>query len=183
MRPSPSSTFRGVVATVATLAVTTGIALPASRAMTVHVDPVEPAEVSAAHGAGPPLPDTPTIVLVQDGSQGSTDVDLLRPQGYDVQDVRDIRAFRGIRSINGASARFSGEDVATYVRTIPGPVILVGGPDLGPVIEYAASHVSNVEALVYVDSVGESGGTASTTQDSGPRRTPYFSHITLVSHP
>jgi pimeloyl-ACP methyl ester carboxylesterase len=87
----------------------------------------------------------PTIVLVHgdwaDGSSWSGVVQRLENRGYTV--VAPPNPLRGPSS-----------DVpylASFLRTIPGPIVLVGHSYCGFVITNAATGNTNVKALVYVD--------------------------------
>src|SRR5262249_20380160 len=99
---------------------------------------------AAAHdskGAGP----KPTIVLVHgdwaDGSSWSAVIPRLQRQGYQV--VAPPNQLRG----PSVDAPY----LASYLATIPGPIILVGHSYGGFVITNAATGNKNVKALVYVD--------------------------------
>jgi pimeloyl-ACP methyl ester carboxylesterase len=91
-----------------------------------------------------PAQSKPTIVLVhgafaESSSWNAVIADLNR-EGY-----RTIAAANPLRSV----AR-DGAAVATLVRSISGPVVLVGHSYGGPVITEAANGNANVKALVYV---------------------------------
>jgi pimeloyl-ACP methyl ester carboxylesterase len=99
---------------------------------------------AAAHdskGAGP----KPTIVLVHgdwaDGSSWSAVIPRLQRQGYQV--VAPPNQLRG----PSVDAPY----LASYLQTIPGPIILVGHSYGGFVITNAATGNTNVKALVYID--------------------------------
>jgi pimeloyl-ACP methyl ester carboxylesterase len=99
---------------------------------------------AAAHdsnGAGP----KPTIVLVHgdwaDGSSWSAVIPRLQRQGYQV--VAPPNQLRG-PSVDDPY-------LASYLQTIPGPIILVGHSYGGFVITNAATGNANVKALVYID--------------------------------
>lgn len=89
-------------------------------------------------------PDKPTIILVHgafaDSSSWDPVIATLARDGY-----RVIAAANPLRGVAGDAAA-----VAAVVRSIPGPVVLVGHSYGGPVITVAASGRANVRALVYV---------------------------------
>ncbi|MET0232929.1 MAG: alpha/beta hydrolase [Rhodanobacteraceae bacterium] len=95
-----------------------------------------------------------TIVLVHGAFAGSSSwngvVQKLVAKGYPV-----IAVANPLRSIKGDAAY-----VASLVKSIPGPVVLVGHSYAGAVISNAAEGQSNVKGLVYVTGfaadVGES---------------------------
>jgi pimeloyl-ACP methyl ester carboxylesterase len=103
--------------------------------------------------------DVPTVVLVHgawaDTSSWDGEVSALRARGYDVRAVANPLE----NLLTDASA------VATFVRSIPGPVVLVGHSYGGAVITQAAADIPKVRALVYVDAaapaVGETNGSLS----------------------
>ena len=86
----------------------------------------------------------PVIVLVHgafaESSSWNAVIVLLEHDGYRV--IAAANPLRGVAS--DASA------IASVVRSIPGPVVLVGHSYGGPVITEAANGSSNVKALVYV---------------------------------
>ena len=87
----------------------------------------------------------PTIVLVHgawaDASSWSRVIKRLQSDGYTVYAPPD--PLRGIASDSGY--------LASFLRTIPGPVVLVGHSYGGAVITNAATSDPEVRALVYVD--------------------------------
>ena len=101
-------------------------------------------------------PDKPTIVLVHgafaDGSSWNGVVADLQRDGYTV--IAPANPLRGIIS--------DGAYVASVVKSVKGPVVLVGHSYGGAVISQAAAAPGNVKSLVYVDAftldVGESIG-------------------------
>lgn len=110
-----------------------------------------------AVGASAPAkaaPAKPTIVLVHGAFAESASwdgvVSILTRDGYPV-----ISAANPLRSVEGDAAT-----IAALLKTIPGPVILVGHSYGGMVISAAAVGQPNVKGLVYVDGfqpeVGES---------------------------
>ncbi|MGB3382361.1 MAG: alpha/beta hydrolase [Rhodanobacter sp.] len=90
-----------------------------------------------------PLP-KPTVVLVHgafaDASSWNGVIKRLHDKGYTV-----IAAANELRSVKGDAAA-----VSSLVKSIHGPVVLVGHSYGGPVISEAASGLANVKALVYV---------------------------------
>ena len=87
----------------------------------------------------------PTIVLVHgawaDASSWSRVIKRLQSDGYTVYAPPD--PLRGIATDSGY--------LASFLRTIPGPVVLVGHSYGGAVITNAATSDPEVRALVYVD--------------------------------
>lgn len=86
----------------------------------------------------------PTIVLVHgafaESSSWNAVIAILNRGGY-----RTIAAANPLRSVAGDAAA-----VATIVKSVSGPVVLVGHSYGGPVITEAANGNANVKALVYV---------------------------------
>ena len=86
----------------------------------------------------------PTVVLVHgafaDASSWNNVIPKLQAEGYEV-----IAVGNPLRSLAGDSAY-----VSSLLKTIPGPVILVGHSYGGSVISNAARGNDNVKALVYV---------------------------------
>ncbi|GAA1639518.1 alpha/beta fold hydrolase [Catellatospora bangladeshensis] len=101
----------------------------------------------------------PTIVLVHgafaDSSSWNAVIPLLQAQGYPV--VAAPNALRGVSS--------DAAEVAALLKTISGPIVLVGHSYGGSVISNAAEGNPNVKALVYVSAfapeVGESAASLS----------------------
>lgn len=94
----------------------------------------------------------PTIVLVHgawaDGSSWSAVVQRLQRDGYPVRVPPNP-----LRSLPGDSAT-----VASFLSTIPGPIVLVGHSYGGAVITNAATGNPNVKALVFVDAFAPDEG-------------------------
>jgi pimeloyl-ACP methyl ester carboxylesterase len=94
----------------------------------------------------------PAILLVHgawaDSSSWNGVVDLLLKDGYDVRALPN--------TLRGLEADAAG--VSTYLRTVPGPVVLVGHSYGGSVITVASAHAPNVKALVYVDAFAPEAG-------------------------
>lgn len=96
----------------------------------------------------------PTVVLVHgafaDASSWNAVIARLHAKGYPV-----IAAPNELRSVKTDAA-----EISSLVKSIPGPVVLVGHSYGGSVISQAADGLSNVKALVYVAAfapeVGES---------------------------
>jgi pimeloyl-ACP methyl ester carboxylesterase len=101
--------------------------------------------VTSAQAATPPKPAKPTIVLVHgawaDGSSWDGVTKNLQNKGYTV-DVPP-NPLRGLAS-DSAYLR-------DYLKTVKGPIVLVGHSYGGAVTTDAATGNSNVKALVYVD--------------------------------
>ena len=106
--------------------------------------------------AGPANAAKPTLVLVHGAFAGSSSwngvVEKLIKKGFPV-----VAAANPLRSVKGDAAY-----VSSLVKSIPGPVVLVGHSYGGSVITDAAAGNSNVIALVYVagfaPDVGETPG-------------------------
>ena len=111
---------------------------------------------AAAPAAAAPPPAKPTIVLVHgafaDGSSWNGVIADLQRDGYTV--IAAANPLRGIAS----DATY----VASVVKSVHGPVVLVGHSYGGAVISQAGAAAGNVKSLVYVDGfaldVGESIG-------------------------
>ncbi|GAA3434021.1 alpha/beta fold hydrolase [Kutzneria kofuensis] len=123
------------------------------------------AATSQAYGHGP----KPTVVLVHgawaDGSSWNGVVSRLQRDGYTV----DVPP-NPLRGVAGDSAY-----LASYLKTVPGPIVLVGHSYGGFVITNAATGNTNVKALVYVDAyIPAQGDTLNglTTQFPGSQVTP-----------
>ena len=94
----------------------------------------------------------PTVVLVHgawaDASSWSRELTTLQAAGYDVRAIANP-----LQDLTTDS-----EYVADYLKTIPGPVVLVGHSYGGAVITNAAAGLANVKALVYVDASAPAPG-------------------------
>jgi pimeloyl-ACP methyl ester carboxylesterase len=94
----------------------------------------------------------PTVVLVHgawaDASSWSGEVATLQAAGYDVRAIANP-----LQDLTTDS-----EYVADYLKTITGPVVLVGHSYGGAVITNAAAGLANVKALVYVDASAPAPG-------------------------
>jgi pimeloyl-ACP methyl ester carboxylesterase len=101
----------------------------------------------------------PTVVLVHgawaDASSWDGEVDALTQQGYDVHAIANP-----LENLTTDAA-----SVATFLRSLTGPIVLVGHSYGGSVITEAAAGIPTVKALVYVDAaapdVGETNGSLS----------------------
>ncbi|KGE01317.1 alpha/beta hydrolase [Rhizobium sp. YS-1r] len=97
----------------------------------------------------------PTIVLVHgafaESSSWNGVIQALAKDGYTA-----IAAANPLRSVTSDAAA-----VASVLRSIPGPVVLVGHSYGGPVITEAANGNSNVKALVYVAAFAPDTGESS----------------------
>ena len=102
------------------------------------------ASVTGPTGASGPAAGHPTVVLVHGAFAESASwngvVHELEKDGYRV--VAAGNPLRGVRS--------DADHVASLLRSIPGPVVLVGHSYAGSVISEAAVDQANVKALVYV---------------------------------
>lgn len=111
---------------------------------------------SAGIAAQPSVAQTkPTVVLVHgafaESSSWNGVIAELERDGYTA-----VAAANPLRSVvSDASA------VAAVVRSIPGPVVLVGHSYGGPVVTEAANHSPNVKALVYVAAFAPDRGESS----------------------
>lgn len=103
----------------------------------------------------------PTIVLVHgawaDASSWQRVIEQLLDDGYTVRAIPNP-----LRSLAGDAA-----SVRAFVQTIPGPVVLVGHSYGGAVVTNAATGLSNVKALVYVNAFALDEG-ESALQMAGP---------------
>ncbi|MFF4901939.1 alpha/beta fold hydrolase [Streptomyces sp. NPDC001068] len=102
----------------------------------------------AADGAGPsPQGQKPTVVLVHgafaDGSSWNAVVQRLQARGYHV--VAPPNTLRGIPQ--------DSTYLNSLLKTIKGPVVLVGHSYGGEVISQAADGLDNVKALVYINAI------------------------------
>src|ERR1700760_3211478 len=94
----------------------------------------------------------PTVVLGHgawaDASSWSGEVSTLQAAGYDVRAIANP-----LEDLTTDS-----EYVADYLKSIPGPVVLVGHSSGGAVTTTAATGLANVKALVYVDAAAPAPG-------------------------
>ncbi|MEU8365185.1 alpha/beta hydrolase [Nonomuraea sp. NPDC048882] len=121
---------------------------------------------AAAHARSPlPCPPgstKPTVVLVHgawaDTSSWGGEVDALRKAGYTARAIGNP-----LRNLDDDAAT-----VAAFLKTVSGPVVLVGHSYGGSVITNAAANATNVKALVYVDAaVPDKGETTAQLSGSG----------------
>ncbi|MFC7640280.1 alpha/beta fold hydrolase [Streptosporangium lutulentum] len=115
---------------------------------------------SALTGQPSPCPSPgrskPTVVLVHgawaDASSWDGEVEALQRAGYVARAIANP-----LRNLTGDAAT-----VADFLKTVSGPIVLVGHSYGGSVITNAAAGVPNVKALVYVDAavpdIGETTG-------------------------
>jgi pimeloyl-ACP methyl ester carboxylesterase len=106
----------------------------------------------AAPGTSATCVAKPTVVLVHGAWAGTSswngEVDRLQREGY------VVRAFANpLHGLTGDAA-----DLADFLKTIPGPIVLVGHSYGGSVITNAAAGNGNVKALVYVDAAAPAVG-------------------------
>jgi pimeloyl-ACP methyl ester carboxylesterase len=110
----------------------------------VSASPIAPAGAATAHAAGGGGP-KPTIVLEHgawaDGSSWTGEIQLLQAGGYTV--YAPPNPLRGLANDSAT--------LADFLKTIGGPIILVGHSYGGMVITNAATGNPNVKALVYID--------------------------------
>ena len=94
----------------------------------------------------------PTILLVHgawaDSSSWNGVVDLLLKDGYEVRALPNT-----LRGLEADAAVIS-----NYLKTVSGPVVLVGHSYGGSVITIASASAPNVKALVYVDAFAPEAG-------------------------
>ncbi|KRE11457.1 alpha/beta hydrolase [Bosea sp. Root483D1] len=97
----------------------------------------------------------PIVILVHgafaESASWNAVIARLNKAGYET-----IAAANPLRSVKGDAA-----EVATLIRSISGPVILVGHSYGGPVITEAANGQANVKALVYVAAFAPETGESS----------------------
>ncbi len=115
--------------------------------------------ITPGTSAAEPSAEKPTIVLVHgawaDASSWDGEVKELEVQGYVARAIANP-----LENLTTDS-----DDVADFLRSINGPIVLVGHSYGGSVITNAAEGNPNVKALVYVDAaapdVGETNGSLS----------------------
>jgi pimeloyl-ACP methyl ester carboxylesterase len=117
--------------------------VPAVAGLLVSASLIAPAGAATAHAASSVGP-KPAIVLEHgawaDGSSWDAVIGLLQADGYTIYAPPDP-----LRGLANDSAT-----LADFLKTITGPVILVGHSYGGMVITNAATSDPNVKALVYV---------------------------------
>jgi pimeloyl-ACP methyl ester carboxylesterase len=143
-------------ASIAGLAAVAMVVLGLVDAPAAGSSPVTAAVTAPATGCA----GKPTIVLVHgawaDASSWSGEVNRLQHDGYAVRAIAN--PLRGLTS--------DAADVADFLKTIPGPIVLVGHSYGGSVITNAAAGNANVKELVYVDAAVPAVG-ETTAQLSG----------------
>ncbi|WP_239591456.1 alpha/beta fold hydrolase [Mycolicibacterium tusciae] len=133
-----------------------------------------------ASAPAPPNAVKPTVVLVHgawaDASSWDGEVTALQKQGYVVRAIANP-----LENLTTDS-----QYVADFLKSINGPVVLVGHSYGGSVITNAAAERPNVRALVYVDAaapdVGETNGSLSGS-DSVLQRKPASELFDRLPHP
>jgi pimeloyl-ACP methyl ester carboxylesterase len=122
---------------------------------------IVPAYVVAARSTSTSAP-KPSIVLVHgawaDGSSWSGVVERLQDEGYTV--YAPPNPLRGLASDSAY--------LASFLKTISGPIILVGHSYGGAVISNAATGNTNVKALVFVDAFAPDAGESLSALASAP---------------
>ena len=107
---------------------------------------------SSASAHQPPPAPKPSVVLVNGAwsnqASWSGVVSRLRQEGYPV-----VAPPTGLRSLSDDSAY-----LASYLKTIKGPIVLVGQSYGGSVITDAATNNPNVKALVYISAFAPDEG-------------------------
>jgi pimeloyl-ACP methyl ester carboxylesterase len=146
----------GRPASIAALAAVAMVVLGLVDAPAAGSSPVTAAVTAPATGCA----GKPTVVLVHgawaDASSWSGEVNRLQHDGYAVRAIAN--PLRGLTS--------DAADVADFLKTIPGPIVLVGHSYGGSVITNAAAGNANVKELVYVDAAVPAVG-ETTAQLSG----------------
>jgi pimeloyl-ACP methyl ester carboxylesterase len=134
-------------------------------AFTVVTTPVTWSVTADALGAPRPCPSTaqtkPTVVMVHgawaDASSWNGEADAVRRAGYVARAIANP-----LRNLTSDAAT-----VADFLKTVHGPIVLVGHSYGGSVITNAAANIPSVKALVYVDAAAPDVG-ETTAQLSGP---------------
>jgi pimeloyl-ACP methyl ester carboxylesterase len=146
-----------VAAGLATAVLSACSSVPASPAPSVPANPKSsiPSASLGVNGNGA----RPTVVLVHgawaDASSWAGEVKSLQASGYTVRAIANP-----LQNLTTDS-----ETVADFLKTVSGPIVLVGHSYGGSVITNAAAGNPNVKALVYVDAaapdIGETNGSLS----------------------
>jgi pimeloyl-ACP methyl ester carboxylesterase len=131
-------------------------AVPGARAVSstrvVSSGPAESTLVRRLRNCQASGQERPTVVLVHgawaDASSWSGEVSTLQSAGYEVRAIANP-----LQDLTTDS-----QYVADYLKTIHGPVVLVGHSYGGAVITNAAAGLANVKALVYVDASAPAPG-------------------------
>lgn len=140
--------------TAAAAAVLCGAATACSTSTTAP-----PGGSTTAASASPASGVKPTVVLIHgawaDTSSWDGEINALRSRGYDVRAIAN--------PLENLITDAAGVD--SFLRSLTGPIVLVGHSYGGAVITQAAADNPNVKALVYVDAaapaVGETNGSLS----------------------
>jgi pimeloyl-ACP methyl ester carboxylesterase len=151
-----SSRARSIGVMTGTVAMTVGLLSGCSSSKTIpqqRHSPVASAPSAPTGGV------KPTVVLVHgawaDTSSWDGEVTALMKQGY------DVRAIANPLENLTTDSQF----VSAFLKTVSGPIVLVGHSYGGSVITNAAAGNPNVKALVYIDAaapdVGETNGSLS----------------------
>lgn len=130
--------------------------------------------------ASPPGGSRPTVVLVHgawaDASSWDGEVSALQQRGYEVRAIANP-----LENLTTDS-----EYVANFLKSLSGPIVLVGHSYGGSVITNAAAGNPDVKALVYVDAaapaVGETNGSLSGA-DSVLKQKPESELFEKLPHP
>jgi pimeloyl-ACP methyl ester carboxylesterase len=146
-----------VAAGLATVVLSACSSVPASPAPSVPANPKSsiPSASLGVNGNGA----RPTVVLVHgawaDASSWAGEVKSLQASGYTVRAIANP-----LQNLTTDS-----ETVADFLKTVSGPIVLVGHSYGGSVITNAGAGNPNVKALVYVDAaapdIGETNGSLS----------------------
>ena len=120
----------------------------------------------------------PTILLVHgawaDSSSWNGVVDLLLKDGYTVRALPN--------TLRGLSA--DAAVISTYLKSVAGPVVLVGHSYGGSVISVASANAPNVKALVFVDAFAPDAGNWFSQNSRALRRRRRISRLRYPSrHP
>jgi pimeloyl-ACP methyl ester carboxylesterase len=146
--------FRALLAVpAAAVAVAAGLAFSQyAVAGTAHAEATESPLVRQLDTCLPASQVKPTVVLVHgawaDASSWSSEVATLQAAGYDARAIANP-----LQDLTTDS-----EYVADYLKTVHGPIVLVGHSYGGAVITNAAAGIANVKALVYVDAAAPAPG-------------------------
>jgi pimeloyl-ACP methyl ester carboxylesterase len=136
-----------LLAALAAVVVTSG---HASASAGANGDPATSALIHRLDSV--PAKQRPTIVLVHgawaDSSSWRGEINTLQAAGYPVRAVGNPLE----------NLTTDAEFVAGFLKTIPGPIVLVGHSYGGAVITNAATGNRNVKALVYVDAAAPAPG-------------------------
>jgi pimeloyl-ACP methyl ester carboxylesterase len=153
--PRPRRKMLAIVGAVAlAVAAVAGLSLTGAHAAATRSSSA--AVVSRLTSCQAPGRPKPTVVLVNgawaNASSWNGEVALLQEAGYPVRAIENP-----LQGLTTDSAT-----VADFLKTISGPIVLVGHSYGGSVITNAAAGISNVKALVYVDAgapdIGETTG-------------------------